>query len=66
MTTKNNLENDIKMILQIHDELIFEVKEEIQDKDVFNTIDKLMEENDFDILLKVDKKRSKNWGDLKN
>jgi len=25
-----------------------------------------MEENDFDILLKVDKKRSKNWGDLKN
>lgn len=62
----NNLENDIKMILQIHDELIFEVKEEIQDKDVFNTIDKLMEENDFDILLKVDKKRSKNWGDLKN
>lgn len=62
----NHLEDDIRLILQIHDELIFEVKENIQDKEIFNIIDKLMEENDFDILLKVDKMRADNWGDLKS
>ena len=57
---ENNLENDIRLILQIHDELIFEVKENIQDKEIFNTIDKMMEENEFGILLKVEKTRAKN------
>ena len=61
----NNLEDDIRLILQIHDELIFEVKEDIQNKEIFNQIDKMMEENDFDILLRVDKNRANNWGDLK-
>jgi DNA polymerase-1 len=59
-------ENDIRMLLQIHDELIFEVKEGISDKEVFECIDKIMEENDFGILLRADKTRAENWGDLKN
>ena len=62
----NNLENEIKLVLQIHDELIFEVKKSLKNEEIFNIIDKLMEENDFDILLKVDKTRADNWGDLKN
>lgn len=56
----NNLEDNIRLILQIHDELIFEVREDIQDKDIFNIIDHLMEENEFGILLRVDKKRANN------
>jgi len=56
----NKLENDIKMILQIHDELIFEVKEGIADEEVFKQIDRIMEENEFDILLKADQTRAEN------
>lgn len=62
---KNNLEDKIKMILQIHDELIFEVSKKMTQSEIFDTIEKIMEENEFDILLKVDFKRSDNWGDLK-
>ena len=62
---ENELEDKVRMILQIHDELIFEIDCDINSDEIIENIKKLMEENDFDILLKVDIKKGKNWGDLK-
>ncbi|MFA6296564.1 MAG: DNA polymerase I [Patescibacteria group bacterium] len=57
--------NDVRMILQVHDELVFEVKENKVDevlkkvKDVMENIYKL------EVPLVVDIGIGKNWGDLK-
>jgi DNA polymerase-1 len=40
------LQDKIKMILQIHDELIFEVDESVTQIEIFDTIKRMMEEND--------------------
>ncbi|MDD3156493.1 MAG: DNA polymerase, partial [Candidatus Pacebacteria bacterium] len=57
---ENELEDKVRMILQIHDELIFEIDCDINSDEIIENIKKLMEENDFDILLKVDIKKGKN------
>ncbi|MGB5867169.1 MAG: DNA polymerase I, partial [Arcobacteraceae bacterium] len=63
MKYKNN--DDVKMLLQIHDELIFEVKEEVLE----NITEKLtyIMENIFDleVPLKVSLSIGNNWADLK-
>ncbi|AXH14998.1 DNA polymerase I [Malaciobacter mytili LMG 24559] len=60
---KNN--NDIKMLLQIHDELIFEVKNERIDEitnDLVNIMENIVKLN---IPLKVSKNVGKSWQELK-
>lgn len=57
---------DIKMLLQVHDELIFEVKDESIDK-YMTVIDDLMENTiKFDsVRLKANGNVAKTWGELK-
>lgn len=57
--------NDIKMLLQIHDELIFEIKDEKKDK-IIENIKNIME-NIFtlDVPLTVSIAVGDNWGELK-
>ena len=61
---KNN--DDIKMLLQVHDELIFEVKDEVSEK-YMEKIKKIMEGTiKFeDIRLRANGSVAKNWGLLK-
>lgn len=61
---KNN--DDIKMLLQVHDELIFEVKDEVLEK-YMEKIKEIMEETiKFeDIRLRANGSVAKNWGLLK-
>lgn len=59
------LSQETKMIIQVHDELVFEIKKE-QVKKVAKEIKKIME-NAFKLCipLKVDVSYGENWGDLK-
>ena len=61
---KNN--DDIKMLLQVHDELIFEVKDDVSEK-YMEKIKEIMEETiKFeDIRLRANGSVAKNWGLLK-
>ena len=61
---KNN--DDIKILLQVHDELIFEVKDEAIEK--YMTEIKNIMENSLtleNVKLKANGEYNKNWGDLK-
>ena len=67
---KNNLTKKVFLLLQIHDELIFEIKETLVNKVVFE-IQKIMEETissekSKGIRFKVDIKIGDNWGELKD
>jgi DNA polymerase I len=56
---EKNLLDKVKFILQIHDELVFEIQDDIIDN-VCPEIKKLLEENDKNIPLKVDVKKGSN------
>ncbi|MDD4122864.1 MAG: DNA polymerase, partial [Candidatus Pacebacteria bacterium] len=56
---ENSLLDKVKFILQIHDELVFEIQNDLIDK-VCPEIQKLLEENDKNIPLKVDIKKGSN------
>ena len=61
---KNN--DDIKILLQVHDELIFEVKDEAIEK--YMTEIKNIMENSLtleNVKLKANGEYNKNWGELK-
>jgi DNA polymerase-1 len=70
---KNKLEHDVKMVMQVHDELIFEVK-----KKVFDQVAPKLKETMEDVLSEeflagresvpviVDVSYGENWADLKN
>ncbi len=60
---KNN--SDIKMLLQIHDELIFEIKNEEVDKITKNLVNIMEEIFQLNIPLKVSKSIGLNWNELK-
>lgn len=65
---ENHLQDDVKMILQIHDELIFEVKEE-KVKEVADQIVAIMEgvlplEKTSGVPLSTGKDAGKDWGSL--
>jgi DNA polymerase-1 len=60
---KNNYFDKIRPILQIHDELIFEVKEDIINI-AMNEIKKIMEDFDFSVKLKTKVSLGKNLGEL--
>lgn len=56
---------DVKMLLQVHDELLFEIKKEKM-ASVIPTIKAIMEETpEFDVPIVVDVKHGKNWDDMK-
>ncbi len=66
---KNKLEDDIKILLQVHDELIFEIKKEVKEKHILR-IKEIMEtiiplEKSKGIKFEVNIKKGKNWGELK-
>jgi DNA polymerase-1 len=44
--TDSNLQDQIKMILQIHDELVFEVDKKVTQSKIFDTIKSMMEKNE--------------------
>ena len=59
-------ESDIKMLLQVHDELIFEVKDEAIEK-YLEKIEDIMENTIVfkDVRLEANGANAKNWGELK-
>ena len=55
---------DVKMLLQVHDELVFEVKKEMV-KEIAEDMKKIMEAVvDFPVPLAVDTKVGTNWGEM--
>jgi len=60
---KNN--EDIKMLLQIHDELIFEIKNEKVERYSLELQEIMENIFQLDIPLKVSICTGKNWGELK-
>ncbi|MEA2112942.1 MAG: DNA polymerase [Patescibacteria group bacterium] len=65
---KNKLEDNIKMLLQVHDELIFEIKKDVDAKDV-SEIKKIMESvlpinKTKGIVFKVNVKKGSKWNNL--
>jgi DNA polymerase-1 len=66
---KNNLQEDVRMLLQVHDELLFEIKPSAYAR-VEPEITRLMEsvvplEQTKGVVCKVDSKRGKNWSEMK-
>lgn len=62
---EENLREKVKLVLQIHDELIFEIKEDIAGK-IAPEIKKIIEEDyQLKVPLKVEVKAGENWKDLR-
>lgn len=60
-----DLNEDKKMILQIHDELIFEVKDELCENFIKKTSDIMENIVKLKVKLKTSSSSAKNWGELK-
>ncbi|MBI2056350.1 MAG: DNA polymerase I [Candidatus Sungbacteria bacterium] len=61
---KNKKEDSVLLLLQVHDELVFEIKEGIKDA-VISEIKKIMEQAaDIGVPLVVDVKVGRNWGEM--
>ena len=54
-----------KMILQVHDELLLEVPQEEMEQTRGLVVDKMSRAVELSVLLKVDVKAGKNWGEMK-
>ena len=62
---KEDLENEVRMLLQVHDELVFEIKELVLKKFV-PEIKRIMESvAELKVPLVVDVKAGRNWGEQK-
>jgi DNA polymerase I len=66
---KNKLENDVFPLLQVHDELVYEVREN-KEKEVVSEIKNIMEsvidpKDIGGVVLKTSKSVGKNWGEMK-
>jgi len=67
---QNKLEEKIKMLLQVHDELVFEIKKDVEEKHILK-IKEIMEtilpvEKTKGIIFEVNIKKGKNWNNLKS
>lgn len=62
---KNNLKEEIKMVLQIHDEIIFEIKDDIIEKVLDKLIELMEKPVQLAVPLKVKYSLGKNLADLK-
>ena len=59
------IKNSARLLLQVHDELLFEIKED-KVKEVAKEIKNIMENiEQFEVPLKVDLNSGRNWGKLK-
>ena len=54
-------EKDVKMILQVHDELVFEIPEDYDEKNISYLIDLMEESSSIDVPLKVEYGFGSNW-----
>ena len=54
-------EKDVKMILQVHDELVFEVPEDYDEKNISYLIDLMEKSSSIDVPLKVEYGFGTNW-----
>ena len=54
-------QKDVKMILQVHDELVFEVPEDYDEKNISYLIDLMEESSSIDVPLKVEYGFGSNW-----
>ncbi|MFT5037118.1 MAG: DNA polymerase-1 [Candidatus Azotimanducaceae bacterium] len=67
---KEKLEEDVKMLLQVHDELVFEIKDELVDsvvpKLVAHMESVLTRKDDKDVPILADVKAGPNWGSLED
>ncbi len=62
--TKQGLSDDVRMLLQVHDELVFEIKKDLVKK-IAPVIKKAMETvRSFDVPITVDIKHGPNWSDM--
>ena len=62
---KENLNNNVKMLLQVHDELLFEVKEDLVKK-IAPEIVKIMESViKLSVPIAAEAKIGNNWGELR-
>ena len=66
---KNHLENDVYLLLQVHDELVYEIRESVA-REVSLQIEKIMEKvidpKDIEgVVLEATSAIGKNWGELK-
>lgn len=62
---KEELQGDVQMLLQVHDELLFEIKEKMV-KNILPEIKKIMERvAELKVPLVVDAKTGPNWGEQK-
>jgi len=68
MLQKEGLENDVRMLLQIHDELLFEVRPKVADvaiQKIVEVMESVYPEDGEPIRLLASVGRGKNWGSLK-
>ena len=66
MIKTSQLGEGVKLLLSIHDELLFEIKDDILEETA-GSIKKIMEEiYQLTVPMKVDVKIGKNWGELKD
>lgn len=56
---------DVKMLLQVHDELVFEIKKEDADEAIPKIRDLMVNVYAFDVPLVVNVETGKNWGETK-
>ncbi len=65
---ENKLEEDIKMLLQVHDEIVFEIKESIlsaQTKELMKIMEDVFSGQDTkDVPIEVEAKMGYNWADM--
>jgi len=66
---EKELLGDVRLLLQVHDELVFEIKEnevETMAKEIRHTMESVVEEVDLQgVPLVVDVSIGKNWGEMK-
>lgn len=67
--TENNLENDVFALLQVHDELVYEIRDNIAEK-ISKEIEKIMEsvmslDDTKGVVLEAESAIGNTWGDLK-
>lgn len=61
---KEHLDDDVRMLLQVHDELVFEIAEK-RIAEMIPKIKKIMESaHRFDVPIVVDTKEGKNWAEM--
>ena len=62
-TGREKLERDVRMLLQVHDELVFEIKKDVYERAVSKIKEAMEGVAELKVPLVVDVKAGKNWGE---